>query len=173
MVAVVFQDAVGLVIDPLVHRLAVADGGGLVGPAGLDLEIETEFVRRLERRFRRAVGMKAHQVQPVAFRDADDAPPLLDFHRRMPGLGEDGALQRAADEGLLAVDGDLGAGGGDFAEAKGNGLFLSLRPLQNRRHKQAIPCWLEFTPIASCRFVLGTEFPQFYVPLKESAFRCP
>ena len=77
MIAVGLEDAVRLVIDPLVHRLAVADGGGLVGPAGLDLVIEAEFVRRHKGRFRRAVGMEANQVQPVRLGDADDALPGL------------------------------------------------------------------------------------------------
>src|SRR5208337_3929655 len=46
MITVGLEDAVGLVIYPLVHRLAVADGGGLIGPAGFDLVIEAELVCR-------------------------------------------------------------------------------------------------------------------------------
>ena len=97
VIAVGFEDAVGLVINPLVHRLAVADGGGLIGPAGLDLVIEAEFIRRDERRLGRAIGMEPEQVQPVGLGDADDPLPGLHVGGRMAGEREDAALQRAAE----------------------------------------------------------------------------
>ncbi len=118
VIAVGFEDAVGLVIDPLVHRLAVAEAGGLIGPARLDLVIEPEFIRRDERRFRRTVGVEPKQVQPVAFGDADDALPGFHVGGRMAGEREDAALQRAAEEGLAAVDEELRALGRNLAQAE-------------------------------------------------------
>ena len=40
--------------------------------------------------------MKPHVVQAVGLAHADDTFPLCLFRRRMAGLGEDGAFQRAA-----------------------------------------------------------------------------
>ena len=125
MIAVMLQDAVGLIINPLVHWLAVANGRGLVGPTGFDLEIHAEFVRRLERRLRRTIGMKAQQIQSMGFRNADDAFPLANIGRRMAGPGENAAFERAAKKCFATVDCELRAVGGDFAQTKADVIRAS------------------------------------------------
>ena len=49
-----------------------------------------------------------------------------------PVLREDAALERAAEEGLAAVDGELRAVGGDLAEAEGDGLAMPRRRVKRR-----------------------------------------
>ncbi len=118
MVAVGLQDALRLPLEPLVDRQADAEPGGAVGPGGdLDLVVEAELVRRAERGLRRAPRVEADRVETVRLRDADDALPGRDVGRRVPGLREDRALERAAKEGLAAVDRELGAARRDLAQA--------------------------------------------------------
>ena len=119
MISIMLQDAVGFAINPLVRRLAVAQGRGLVSPARFNLIIKTQLVRRLKRGFGGTIGMKANQVQPVAFRNADDPFPRSDVRGRMPGFGEDAAFKRSANERLAAINDELRALRGNFPQPKG------------------------------------------------------
>ena len=111
MVAVRREDAVGLARRASASiGLPTPSAGRLVGPRGaLDLEVEAQLVGRRERRLGRTPGVEADQVEAVGLRDADDALPARDVRRRMAGQREDRALERAAEEGLAAVDRELGA----------------------------------------------------------------
>jgi hypothetical protein len=71
----------------------------------LHLQIEAEFVRRDEGRFRRTPRVEAEMIQAVRLRHADDAFPFRHIRGRMTGLGKDGAFQRAAKKRLAPVDG--------------------------------------------------------------------
>ncbi len=63
---------------------------------------------------------KRSRFSPCALATANDALPLGDFRRRMAGLGENAAFQRAADEGLAAVDGELRALNSQVADTEGH-----------------------------------------------------
>ena len=75
MVAIGRQDAVGLLVQPLVDWLAVADAGGLVGPHHLGLEVDPLLVCRLEGGAGRAKAVDAQEVEPVVFQPAPDPAP--------------------------------------------------------------------------------------------------
>ena len=143
VVAVGPEDAGGLVIDPLVHRLAVAQGCGLVGPAGLDLVIEAQLVGGNKGGLGRAIRVEADQVQAVGLGDADDALPRINIRRRMAGEREDAAFERAADEHLVAVEQELIALGRDFAQAEGGRATV---PCARQSGGQTIERWIELIP---------------------------
>src|SRR4051812_32854442 len=69
-------------------------------------------------RFRRTPRVEADQVEPMRLANPDDPLPRIHIGWRMTGLGEDGALERAAEEGLAAVHQELSALGCDVAEAE-------------------------------------------------------
>src|SRR5581483_2713953 len=78
----------------------------------------------------------------MGFGNADDAAPGIEVSGRMPGLWEDAAFERAADESLLTVDQELSSPGRDFARAVGEELRVATRKL----HQQWMQCWAELIP---------------------------
>ena len=88
--------------------------------------------------------MEPEQVEAVILGDADDPLPARDVRRRMPGEGEDGAFQRAAEEGLAAVDRELSAEGADLAEAEA--LGSAARSFSVDRRGQAMERGMELVP---------------------------
>ena len=102
VIAVLGDDAGGFRLDPRVDGLAFAH---LAPGRDFHLQVEAPLVRRLEGRRWRAPGMEAQVVQAVVAADVEDARPGRHVRGRVARLGEDAAFEGAAQEDVLAVDG--------------------------------------------------------------------
>ena len=150
VVAVGGQDPVALFAEPAVDRPAIAHGGPLVHPGrALDVEVETRLVGRREGRLGRAPGMEPQVIQTVRLAHAEDPPPSVDVGGRIAGLGEDAALERAAEENLLPVQRELRVL--DFEVSQTERHITTVGPLStghlgNQFHVELVKRRLEFVP---------------------------
>src|SRR5262245_59227736 len=104
MVAVFLQNSASLIVNPLVHGFAITNGGRLICPTCLYLEIETQLVRRDKRCLRRAIGMETKHIQTMGLGYFDDSRPFARGCWRVACQRENAALQRAAEKGLATVE---------------------------------------------------------------------
>ena len=92
--------------------------------------------------------MEARVVHSVFLIDPPDLFPALNIHRRMSGLGKQGALEVAAHEGGFAVDEKLVALACDFAETEAHQLTIDRKTGRQKIHMHLVKCRIEFTPEA-------------------------
>ena len=145
VVAVSREDAIGLLVQPAVDRLAQTERRTGVGPRGaFDVKVEPQLIGRLEGRLGRTPGVETEQVQAVVLGDPDDSPPGFQVGRRQPGPREDRAFQRAANKELTAVQPELRARRGDLAEAERRGARS--RRLVVDRGGHAVERWAKLVP---------------------------
>ena len=110
VVAVAFEQTLGLLIQPGIDQAAVANDGSLVGPdATLDLQIHPHLIRHFKGSLRRAPGVETHMVQPVLTDNPENAPPSLDIHRRIPGERKIPRILRPSQEDRAVVHDKLRA----------------------------------------------------------------
>ena len=92
----------------------------------LDLKVEAQLVGRDKGGFGRTPGVEAQVIEAMGASDLQDSLPGGDVGRRMASLGEDRALQGAAQEDLAAIEAELRAVGGDLAQAEADAARLTV-----------------------------------------------
>ena len=115
VVAILAHDALAFRIEPVAQGLVLA---GIRPDRALDLKVESEFVGGSERRFRRAPGVEANEIQPMCLTRTDHLLPSRHVGRWIAGQREDAAFQCAPEERRMAVQHKLLALDSDLAQAE-------------------------------------------------------
>ena len=120
MIAVGLEDALGFVVQPLLHLRAAE-----IGPqTAFRLEIKTQFVGGFKRGFGRTPRMETDAVQSVILAGLDNFLPRLDIHRRITRERKFTAVMREPQIDGVAVDEQFFVVVRDFAHSIGNLIFV-------------------------------------------------
>ena len=105
VVAILVQNGIHLLLEEVAASGVSAD---ILDPhRKFHLQVQSEFVGRIESGFRGAPGMKADMVHPVIFHRTHDTLPLLHIRSRIAGDREDTAVQDTAQVDIAAVQADM------------------------------------------------------------------
>ena len=143
VVAVAFQQTLGLLIQPSIDQATVANDGSLVCPdATFDLQIHAHLIGHHKGGFRRAPGVETHMVEPMLTDNPKDSPPSLDIHRRVASERKIPRILRPTEEDRSLVEGKLSALHDKVPPPEGAGRFIA----SGKRHLQRVQDGAELIP---------------------------
>ena len=141
MIAVGREDALGFVVQPLLHFRAAE----IRPQAAFGLEIKTQFVGGFKRGFGRAPRMETNAVQAVILAGLDDFFPRRDIHRRITRERKFPAVMCEPEVDDAAVDEQVFVVVRDFAETESDFAGI-VRLIAFERNIEMLECGMEFIP---------------------------